>query len=67
MQVHLLTYEQAHSLIGIQFMSDNYFNPIMDADGNHIISIEEVEQCSIEWVKALPLINFKPIETSWQE
>jgi hypothetical protein len=39
----------------------------MDADGNHIISIEEVEQCSIDWVKALPLINFKPIETSWQE
>jgi hypothetical protein len=38
----------------------------MDADGNHIISIEEVEQCSIDWVKALPLINYKPI-TTWQE
>ena len=58
MQVHQLTYEEAQSLIGIQFMPDNYFNPIMDADGNWIISIEEVEQCSIEWVKALPLINY---------
>jgi hypothetical protein len=47
-------------------MPDNYFNPIMDADGNHIISIEEVEQCSIDWVKALPLITYKPI-TTWQE
>jgi hypothetical protein len=60
MQVHQLTYEEAQSLIGIQFMPDNYFNPIQDADGNWIISIEEVEQCSIDWVKALPLINYKP-------
>ena len=68
MQVHQLTYEQAQSLVGIQFMPDNYFNPIMDADGNQIISIEEVEQCSIDWVKALPLINYKPIIIeSWQE
>jgi hypothetical protein len=58
MQVYLLTYEQAQSLIGIQFMPDNYFNPIQDADGNWIISIEEVEQCSIDWVKDLSLINY---------
>lgn len=58
MQVHLLTYEEAQSLIGVQFMPDNYFNPIMDADGNWIISIEEVEQCSIDWVKELPLLNY---------
>ena len=68
MQVHLLTYEEAQSLVGIQFLPDNYFNPIQDADGNWIISIEEVEQCSIDWVKALPLINYKPIIIeSWQE
>jgi hypothetical protein len=66
MQVHQLTYEEAQSLVGIQFMPDNYFNPIMDDDCNHVISIEEVEQCSIDWVKALPLINYKPIQ-SWQE
>jgi hypothetical protein len=68
MQVHQLTSEEAQSLVGVQFMPDNYFNPIMDADGNHVISIEEVEQCSIDWVKALPLINYKPIIIeSWQE
>jgi hypothetical protein len=58
MEVHLLTEEQAQSLNGIEFMPDNYFNPIQDADGNWIISVEEVEQCSIDWVKDLPLINY---------
>lgn len=68
MEAYKLTYEEAQSLVGIQFMPDNYFNPIMDADGNHVISIEEVEQCSIDWVKALPLITYKPIiSESWQE
>lgn len=68
MQVHQLTYEEAQSLVGIQFMPDNYFNPIMDADGNHIISIEEVEQSSLDWVKFLPLITYNPIISDlWQE
>jgi hypothetical protein len=61
MEVHLLTYEEAQSLVGVQFIPDNYFNPINDFDGNLIISIEEVEQCSIDWVKQLPLITYKPI------
>lgn len=61
MQVYLLTKEQAEMLIGVEFIPDNYFNPIIDADGNLIISIEEVEQCSIDWVKALPLITYNPI------
>ena len=61
MQVYLITYEEAQSLIGVQFVPDNYFNPIMDADGNFIISIEEVDQCSIDWVKELPLIEYNPI------
>jgi hypothetical protein len=64
MQVYLLTQEQAEMLIGVEFMPDNYFNPINDADGNLIISIEEVDQCSIEWVKSLPLITYNPI--IWQ-
>jgi len=62
MQVHLLTKQQADSLKGVEFVPDNYFNPIQDAEGNWIISIEEVNQCSIDWVKSLPLIDYKPIE-----
>lgn len=65
MIVHLLTEQEAQSLIGVEFIPDNYFNPILDADGNWIISIEEVQQCSIDWVKLLPLITYKPIENGW--
>lgn len=61
MIVYLLTPEQADSLVGVEFIPDNYFNPIQDTDGNWIISIEEVQQCSIDWVKLLPLITYKPI------
>lgn len=68
MILHLLTEEQAQSLIGVEFIPDNYFNPILDADGNWIIFIEDVQQCSIDWVKLLPLITYKPITTHelWQ-
>lgn len=61
MKVYLLTEEQAALLIGLEFIPDNYFNPIKDANNNFIISIQEVEQCSIEWVKELPLIEYNPI------
>ena len=65
MIVHLLTEQEAQSLIGVEFIPDNYFNPIQDADSNWIISIEEVQQCSIDWIKLLPLITYKPIENGW--
>ena len=61
MKVYLLTEEQAALLIGLEFIPDNYFNPIKDANNNFIISIEEVEQCNIEWVKNLQLIDYLPI------
>jgi len=67
MEVHLLTEEQAGWLDGVEFVADNYFNPIQDADGNWIISTEEVEQSSLDWVKFLPLITYKPIISElWQ-
>jgi hypothetical protein len=59
-QVYLLTAEQAASLIGIEYIPDCYFNPIQDAYNDWIISQEEVEQCSIDWVKELPLIDYFP-------
>jgi hypothetical protein len=56
-----LTQEQANKLKGLEFIDGNIFNPILDADGNYIISLEEVNQCDIEWVKLLPLIEYKQI------
>jgi hypothetical protein len=61
MQVAKLTKKQAEQLKGVEFVKDNFFNPVLDADGNYIISLEEVEQCDIEWVKSLPLIEYKQI------
>ena len=54
-QVVLLTLNQKQSLEGIEFKEDNLFNPIQDINNNWIISEEEQEQCSIEWLKLLPL------------
>jgi hypothetical protein len=61
MTVYLLTSYQADSLRGVEFMPDNFFNPIQDANGNWIITEEEVSQTSIEWVKDLPQIQYEPI------
>ena len=60
-QVAKITQEQAEQLQGIEFVKDNFFNPILDADGNYIISLEEVNQCDIDWVKELPLIEYNAI------
>jgi hypothetical protein len=59
-EVYLLTPEQAESLIGIEFLPYSFFNPIKDSEGNWIITIEEVNNCSIKWVKELPKIEFNP-------
>ena len=61
MTVALLTTEQKDSLVGVQYAPDSYFNPIQDIQGQWIISLEEVNQCSIEWVKELPLIEYEPV------
>jgi hypothetical protein len=61
MIVYLLTTDQADSLRGVEFVPDNFFNPIQDINGNWIITQEEVSQTSIEWVKDLPQIEYEPI------
>lgn len=60
MIVYQLTQEQADSIRGIEFVPDNIFNPIQDANDTWIITEEEVSQCSIDWVKELPKIEFIP-------
>ena len=63
-QVALLTSEQRDIIEGMQYKPGVYFNPVRDADGNWIISMEEVNACNVPafvWVKSLPLIEFKPI------
>ena len=63
MKVAILTIEQKDLLIGKEFNTDSYFNPIQDADDNWIISQIEINLCNNEeffWVKDLPLIEYNP-------
>ena len=62
-QVGLLTETQKDSLIGKLYDEDSYFNPLQDLNDNWIISIEEMDFCvnpEFQWVKNLPLIDYKP-------
>jgi len=43
-QVAIITEEEKDKLIGRQFMTDVYFNPIQDLNGNWVISKEEIDQ-----------------------
>ena len=66
MLVYLLTQEQADSLKRVEFTPDNFFNPLLDADDNWIISKEEVNSSSIDWVKELPQIEYNPVISTIQ-
>ena len=62
-QVGLLTETQKDSLVGQLYDEDSYFNPITDLNDQWIISIEEIDFCvnpEFQWVKDLPLIDYKP-------
>lgn len=64
MVVYLLTESQKNKLIGIEFIPDNFYNPVQDFNKNWIISRQEVEQTTnvnYLWVKDLPPIEYKPI------
>ena len=61
--VGLLTEVQKDELVGQLYTEDSYFNPIQDAADNWIISVEEMEFCTVEqfmWIKDLPLIEYVP-------
>jgi hypothetical protein len=60
MKVAKLTVKQKDFLIGQEVESGVKFNPIQDSNNIWIISLEEFESTKIEWVKALPLIDYKP-------
>jgi hypothetical protein len=62
MIVAKITPEQAQELKGVQFVPDNYFNPIQDKNGNWIISLQELVYCSVDFANSVELIKFEPIE-----
>jgi hypothetical protein len=65
--VGLLTLDQKNDIFEMLFDEDSFFNPVQDADDNWIISTQEIEFCTVDqfqWVKQLPLIEFKPKDVS---
>lgn len=64
MKVLHLTQQQAEQLRGVEVVPSNFFNPIQDAQGRWIISTEERDQCSIEWVKQCPEIEYDPVKVN---
>lgn len=61
MIVYKLTIAQKNQLIGVEFITDCTYNPVQDANGIWIITIEEVEQTTDEkfaWVKDLTQIEY---------
>jgi hypothetical protein len=62
-QVGLLTEQQKNELVGQQYTTDSYFNPIQDFQDNWVISIEEITLCDnpqFLWIKDLLLIEYQP-------
>jgi hypothetical protein len=69
-KVKKLTEAQKNSLIGQTFDGTQFFNPVLDADGNWFISIEEYNYLTlvranelgvISWWFTLPEIDFNPV------
>jgi hypothetical protein len=64
MKVLKITKEQKDLLVGKQFQTDCYFNPILDKNDNWIISLEEREYNTneeINWLGDLEEIGYEPI------
>ena len=65
-KVGLLTEVQKDELVGQWYAPDSFFNPIVTADAEWVISQEEMQQCvnpDFMWVKDLPLIDYHPVPT----
>ena len=61
--VGLLTLRQKDEIKGQAYSADSYFNPIQDINDNWVISIEEIRDCDLQWVKDLELITYEPKPT----
>ena len=58
-QVIIITESQRQELLLTQVKEDWLFHPIKDADDNWVVSSQEQDACSLDWLKALPRIDFK--------
>jgi hypothetical protein len=73
-KVRQLTTEQKDALIGQTYDNVQFFNPVLDADGNWFISNEEYNYLTlvraneigvISWWFTLPEIDYNPVITEF--
>lgn len=60
-KVAILTEEQYNLLVGQEYETDSFFNPVLDCNENWIISEQEIDQCvnpDFDFIKTLPLIDW---------
>ena len=59
--IAIITQEQRDSLVGIEFLPQTFFNlNVQDINDNYFIDEIEINQCEIQWLKDLPLIEYEP-------
>lgn len=66
MQVVRITEQEKNSLLGEKWDDETFFNPVLDADNEWFVSIEEVYGCNkqeFQWLKQCELVIYKPIIT----
>lgn len=63
MKVRQLTEQQKDQLVGQTYDGVQYFNPVQDADGNWVISNEEVNACITDALTGFELIeiDYNPV------
>ena len=59
MKVAIITPEEKDILIGKEFQKGVNFNPILDINNNWVISLQEIEQTQIFWLKSLKIIDYE--------
>jgi small nuclear ribonucleoprotein (snRNP)-like protein len=63
MKVGILTTTEKESLDGQLVQVDWYFNPVLDCNGDWVISTQEIDASIYpqnDWIKSLPLIDWCP-------
>ena len=68
MQVVKITEQQKDLLIGQTWDGVTFFNPILDADNQWFVSIEEVNGCDkqdFQWLKSCELIEYNPVVSNF--
>lgn len=62
--MRIITKQQFVEIAGKEYGPDSHYHPTLDADGDRVISEEEVEQTvnpDFEWVKELPFKEWKKV------